>query len=253
MVRASARGLAGDYIRESWCASEVDAFSQSPALVFGCFWYREVVRSPVQRLRIAGMDHEPISPLERGALDFGHLDGAHMHAGLHPAFKEYVVDRIAGTHRDVGIFDGIFRLTNRFDLDAKHGAHVACKRFAATGIRAETADSLYLTHGAGRHELSTGVPARAENADAGRVLAREIFDTETVGCTDANALHDAIRQNRQRLAGLGREHQHQPDEAGIRVSRHLYATHVVALHRPRDDVGIDPDSPHTELRYDAVH
>src|SRR5260370_14066345 len=132
MVRASARRLASDYIRESWCACEVDAFSQSPALVFRCLWYREVVRSHVQRLRIASMDHEPISPLDRGALDFGQLDGAHMHAGLHPALKEYVVDRIAGTHRDVGIFDGVFRLTNRFDLDAKHGAHVACIRLATT-------------------------------------------------------------------------------------------------------------------------
>ena len=61
-----------------------------------------------------------------------------------------------------------------------------------------------------------------------RVLAREILDAEPVGGADAHALHDAVGQDRQRLAVLHREQQHQPDIAAVRRGRHLFAPHVVA-------------------------
>jgi hypothetical protein len=85
------------------------------------------------------------------------------------------------------------------------------------------------------------------------ILAREVFDAETVGRADADALHDAVGQYRQRFAGLGREQQHQSDVAGIWSRRYLDPAHVVALPRPGHDVGIDADGADAQFRNDAVH
>ena len=91
------------------------------------------------------------------------------------------------------------------------------ERVAIFRVRAEAADRLDVAHRAGRHELRAGLPAGAEDADGPRVLAGEIFDAETVGGADAHALHDAVGQDRQRLAGLHREQQHQSDIAIVRA------------------------------------
>ena len=56
-----------------------------------------------------------------------------------------------------------------------------------------------------------------------RILAGEIFDAEPVGGADAHALHDAVGQDRERLAVLDREQQHQADIAAVRRGRHLFA------------------------------
>src|ERR1700674_5725730 len=247
-VGATARGLAGDHVGKRWRAAKVDSFAPAPALVFAGFRDREVLCGDVQRLVLMRMDHQPVGPLDRRDLDFGQLDGAQMHAGPDPALEEYVVDRIGGAHGDVGVVDGVLRTSDGFDLDAERRGHLPRERLAMTVIRTETTDGLDVAHGARRDELRAGLPARAEDSDARRILARQVFYAKAVGRADADALHDAVGQNRQGLAGCRREQQHQTDITAVRRRPHL-----AALPRRGDDVGIDTHRPDTQFRNDAVH
>ncbi len=85
------------------------------------------------------------------------------------------------------------------------------------------------------------------------VLAGEIFDAEPIGGADPHALHHAVGQDRERLAALHREQQHQSDIAIVGRGRHLFAPHIVAALGPGDDVGIDAHGADAELRGHAVH
>ena len=102
------------------------------------------------------------------------------------------------------------------DFDAERGAHARCRSLAVLGIGAEAADALDIAHRADSHELRAGLPAGAEDPTELRVLAREIFDAEPVGGADPHALHDAIGQDRERLAVSDREQEHEPDIAAVR-------------------------------------
>ena len=65
------------------------------------------------------------------------------------------------------------------------------------------------------------------------VLAREILDAEPVGGADAHALHHAVGHDRERLAVVDREQQHQADPAVAGRRRHLLAhDRVAALGKP---------------------
>ena len=86
-----------------------------------------------------------------------------------------------------------------------------------------------------------------------RILAGQMPDAEAVGRADADALHDAVGQDRERLAVLHREQQHQSDVAVVGRRRHLLAPQIVAALGPGDDVGIDAHRADAELRRHAVH
>jgi hypothetical protein len=53
--------------------------------------------------------------------------------------------------------------------------------------------------------LKQRMPAGAEDADGLCVRAGEVLDAEPVGGADPHALHDAVRQDGERLAVLHRE------------------------------------------------
>jgi hypothetical protein len=120
-------------------------------------------------------------------------------------------------------------------------------------IGAEAADGLDLAHRANRRELRAGLPARAQNADRLRLFAGEIFDAEAVRRADADALHDAVRKDRERLAILDGEQEHETDITATRRRRHLDATHAAATLGPGHDIGIDADRADAEFRHHAVH
>ena len=137
--------------------------------------------------------------------------------------------------------------------DAEQRAHGGGEGVAILRVRTEATDGLDVADGASRRELRAGLPARAEDANGLRVFAGEILDAEPVGCADPHALHHAVGQNRQRLAGRHRKQQDQSDIAIVRRRRDLLAAHVVAPLRPSDDVGIDANRAHAELRNHSVH
>src|SRR5262249_46875263 len=98
--------------------------------------------------------------------------------------------------------DRLLRLADGYDVHAKPRAHGRREAFAALRIGAETADRLDVAHGAGRHQLRARLPAGAEKAEAFRIVAGEVFYAESIGRPDAHALHDAVGQDRERLAVL---------------------------------------------------
>ena len=222
-------------------------------MLIGGLCQREVAGGDVKRARLMVMQRDAVGALERLHLDLRLLDRAQVDAPYHPALEENVVETVAGAHHDIGAVDGVLRLRDRRDLDAERVAHLRGKSLPMFRIGTEAADQFDLAHRASRHELRPRLPAGAENADRARILAREIFDAEAVGGADPHALHDAVRHDRQRLAVLGREQEHQPGIAGARRGGDLLAPHVVALLRERHDVGIDADGADAELGDHAVH
>ena len=199
------------------------------------------------------MDGDAVGALDGIRLDLRNLDRAQMHARLDPALEEDMVDAVGRAQHDVGARDRLLGLRDGNDFDAERFAHLPRERVAVFRIGAEAADGRDVAHRADRHELRAGLPAGAEDGDGLGILARQIFDAEPVGGADPHALHDAVGKDRQRLAVLGREQEHQPDIAVARRRRHFFAADIVAALRPGDDVGIDADRADAEFRNDAVH
>src|SRR5262245_5864912 len=244
---------ADDELRQGRKLVEVDLFGQLPAAARHLLLDHDVLGSDVDRSRIVPMNDDAVGALDGLDLDFRPFDRAQMHSGFDPAFEENVIDGIGRAHDDVGALDRLLRQAHGYDFDPEHRTHGRGKGFAALRIGAEATDRLDVAHGAGRHQLPARLPAGSENADALRILAGEILDAEPVGGAHAHALHDAVGQDRERLAVLHREQQHESDIAIVGRGRDLFAAHGVAAPGPGDDVGIDADRADAELRGYAVH
>src|SRR5262249_41556953 len=159
---------------------EIDLFTRSPPLAFGNLRHLEIPCGDVQRFCVTGMDDESIRSPDGRDLDLRQLDGADMNAWRYPAREEYVLDGVGGAHHDVGLADGVFRLTDRIERDAENRAHLAGECRAVVAIGAEAADRVDVAHGAHGRQLRAGLPTRTQNADRLCVLARKVFDAEAI-------------------------------------------------------------------------
>src|SRR6516164_9122516 len=252
-LRLATFGSTGDELRQGRKLVEVDLLRQLPAAARHLLLDHDVLGGDVNRARIVPVNDDAVGALDGLDLDFRAFDRAQMHPRLDPALEKNVVDGIGRAHDDVGALDRLLRLADGYDLHAKHRAHGRRETFAALRIRAKATDRLDVAHGAGRHQLRARLPAGAEKAEALRVGAGEVFYAEPIGRADAHALHDAVGQDRERLAVLHREQQHQSDIAVVGRRRDLFSTHGVAALGPSHDVGIDAHRADAELRRHAVH
>src|SRR4029079_781129 len=109
------------------------------------------------------------------------------------------------------------------NLDAEPLGHLARERFAASGIRAVTADALDWPNRRDRRRLPARLPAGADHRRHPRILAGEILRGQPAGGGDPHALDDAVGIDRQRLARLDAEQQHKPDITFTRCAWDLHA------------------------------
>src|ERR1700730_9233231 len=253
LIGPAARDLAADHVRKRWRRHEVDPFAHRPAFALRYLGDSVTFFGHVEWLGIMCMDHQPISALDGRDLDLGQLDGAQMNAGPYPALEEYIIDGVGCTHHDVGGADRIFRRTDRLDLYIQSNADVPRNGHAAVSTWGETPNGFDFASGARRHQLRSGLPTRAENADRPCILAREILDAKAVGGADSDALQDAVGKDCQWFAVVGGEQQDQTHISTIRGGGHLNATPIGALFRPGHDVGINANSPYAQFRDNAVH
>jgi hypothetical protein len=88
------------------------------------------------------------------------------------------------------------------NFHAKRRTHLAEKasRLALVGLKQRM--DLILRAAVTAMSCVPSAPPRAKDADGLGVLACEIFHTEAVRGTDADALHDSVRHDRERLSVL---------------------------------------------------
>ncbi len=167
---------ADDELRQGRQRLEVDLAGDPPAAAFCLLLVHNALSHYVNWARFVPMDHDALRTPDRGRLDLRPLDRAQVHSGLDPASKKNTLERVRRAHRNVGMPDCVFRRRHGHDVDPEQRAHLGGEGSAFLRVGAEAAHGLDVAHGARRHQLCAGLPARAENAHARCVFACEIFD-----------------------------------------------------------------------------
>ena len=98
-------------------------------------------------------------------------------------------------------------------------------------------------------DVPTCLPSRADHANDARIFARHGLGGESRGSAHAHALQHAVREYRQRLAGVDTEQQHQP---GIAIARRERQFHLTLLAK-RNNVRVQAHHTHTETRRHRTH
>ena len=199
------------------------------------------------------MDHGNIGTVDGAGIDFESLDRAEVHTRFDGIVEENGIDRTGRAHHDICAFYRILRAVHRNHLNTQCRRHLFREGFAVCLVRAEATDIFNIAHGAYRHELRSRLPTGTDDPDAARILARQIFHAQSIGGAHTDALHDAVREYRQGLAGLARKQQHQSHITLARRARHFHAADLSAFAGIGDKIGIDADRADTQSRYNAVH
>src|SRR3954447_18087509 len=112
---------------------------------------------------------------------------------------------------------------------------------------------LDVANGADCLGVSACLPTGTEYAENSRVLPRQTTRRQGAARCNANTLNDAVRENRQRFAGLGGKEQHQTDPFISWCICNFVFDDTPSLFLPLNNVGVETQRHHLLSGETAFH